>query len=121
VEVHSGLLDAAVPTLLLQPLLENALRHGIAKRPEGGLVSIHAEAEGPRLRLEVRNEGPGCTPGRLGEGIGTANTQARLEQLFGPRQRFHLLDLEGRGACARVEIPLAWTDQGERLLAKASA
>lgn len=117
VEVPPALLDTAVPTLLLQPLLENALRHGISKRPEGGLVSIHAEAEGPRLRLEVRNEGPGCAPDRLGAGIGTANTQARLEQLFGREQRFRLLDLEGHGACARMEIPLAWTDQGERLLA----
>ncbi|HET6329498.1 MAG TPA: histidine kinase [Holophagaceae bacterium] len=113
-EVDEALLDAKVPVLLLQPLVENALHHGIAARERGGRITILARAEGRRLDLEVADDGPGCAPDRLGSGIGTANTMARLEQLFGKEQRFRLA-ATSQGTCVQVKIPLQWVDQGARL------
>ncbi len=114
-EVDEALLDALVPALLLQPLVENAIRHGVGQREAGGRVEVRARREGDRLHLEVFDDGPGCAPDRLGTGIGTANTRARLQQLFGEDQRFMLADSGGQGALAQVEIPLRWADQGARL------
>lgn len=118
-EIEEDLLDAQVPALILQPLVENALQHGVAAREDGGCVAVRAEADGGRLALEVRDNGPGCAPERLGAGIGTANTRDRLRQLFGEDQSFRLGGSAATGALARVEIPLQWTEQGARLLAEA--
>ena len=120
VEVDEALLDAKVPVLLLLPLVENALRHGVASRETGGSIRVRARREGDRLCLEIRDDGPGCAPGRMGAGIGTANTQARLQQLFGEGQRFRLEHAEGAGTLAQVEIPLRWTGQGAEVFAGAA-
>jgi LytS/YehU family sensor histidine kinase len=117
--VDESLLDAKVPVLLLQPLVENALRHGVSGREAGGLIVVRAAREAGRLHLEVLDDGPGCAPARMGTGIGTANTLARLEQLFGADQRFLLGDATGGGTRARVEIPLRWTGQGAGVFAGA--
>ena len=107
-DVAAGVADARVPTLILQPLVENALRHGIARRPGPGLVHIRAAREGARLVLEVRDTGEGpppvtATPPR--EGIGLANTRARLEQLYGARAGLRLAHADGGGARAVVWLP----------------
>lgn len=117
--VDDALLDAKVPVLLLQPLVENALRHGVSGREAGGLIVVRAGREEGRLCLEVLDDGPGCAPTRMGAGIGTANTLARLQQLFGGDQRFLLGDAKGGGTRARVEIPLRWTGQGVGVFAGA--
>ncbi len=78
-------LDALVPNLLLQPLVENAIRHGIAPHARPGWIAIHAVREGSRLRIEIRDSGNGLPPDRLmalNRGVGLGNTRARLEYLY---------------------------------------
>jgi len=76
--------SVAVPSLLLQPLVENAIVHGVIGRREGGSVTVEIRRDGPRLRMEVRDDGCGADAGQLnaGEGLGLANTRGRLECLF---------------------------------------
>jgi len=100
--------EARVPYLLLQPLVENALRHGIARRPRGGLIEIRAERVEERLHLQVCDNGPGIESGKMNghrQGIGLANTQARLQQLYGDEYRFALNNRPSGGALASIELP----------------
>jgi len=108
--VEAGTGAATVPTFLLQPLVENAIRHGAARPGRVAEIDIAALRVGEQLRLEVRDNGPGVpdggSAGRNG-GVGIANTRARLVQLYGVRQRFELANAPGGqgGAIATVEIP----------------
>ena len=105
IELDEGMEDALVPGFLLQPLVENAVRHGIAPRIKGGAVDVRARREGDRLVLEVADDGPGFPDDPsvlMNRGLGLANTQARLELLYGKEG---LMKLENRaGGGARVEI-----------------
>lgn len=86
-DVAADVGDALVPLFLLQPLVENALEHGIARRPGAGRLELCAERVGTWLRISVSDDGPGFsgeTPG--GDGVGLANTRARLEELYGGAQ-----------------------------------
>lgn len=99
-------LPARVPNLILQPLVENAIKHGIAKSLGAGKITIRARTDGRILRLEIRNDGSPAANGRGGrEGIGIANTRERLEQFYGHRFRFWLRPLKKGGAAALLEIP----------------
>jgi signal transduction histidine kinase len=108
IDVAPELLEAHVPSLLLQPLVENAIRHGIAVRAAAGVLEIRARIKGERLELTVRDDGPGLPAGWDLEraGIGLGNTRARLSTLYADRHRFDLTPAEGGGTVARVEIPL---------------
>ncbi len=101
-EVAAAARAAYVPSLLLQPLVENAVRHGIARSAGAGLVRIRAEREEDRFRLEVFNSGP-ALEGRA-EGIGLRNTQERLRHLYGDQQALTLENAEG-GVRATVLLP----------------
>jgi len=106
--VDPAALDARVPSLLLQPLVENALRHGIARRAGAGLLEIRARREGDKLRLHVRDNGPGLQTDANGEmvkGVGLSNTRARLDQLYGSAHSFEIGNAEGGGALVTVTIP----------------
>ena len=108
--VNDALRDAAVPAFLLQPLVENALRHGIAKRADGGVVEISAERDGDMLVLSVRDNGPGVTmpvdPGANGgNGLGLANTRERLTTLYGARATLELRATPGEGTRTVVRLP----------------
>lgn len=98
---------ARVPTLLLQPLVENALRHGIEKNSGLGTLEIVSRRDGDRLHLEVRDTGPGLSAAKPANGVGLAVTRERLNALYGPSHEFRLEDLPGGGAVASIEIP--WT------------
>ncbi len=113
-EIDPATFDARVPNLILQPLVENALRHGIARRAGAGVVAIRARREDARLRLEVQDNGPGLTPDKreLAKGIGLSNTQARLAQLYGSEYRFEISNAAEGGVLVSVIIP--FTDREER-------
>ncbi len=104
-EVEPGTVEARVPTLLLQPLVENAIRHGVGARPGPGRVEVQARREADRLRLEVRDTGPGLAGGEPQEGVGLSNTRARLGRLYGEAYQFELAGGPGGGAVVRVVIP----------------
>ena len=98
-------LDARVPRLILQPLVENAIRHGIAPRPGPGMVEVAARRSGDALRLSVRDDGVGVTiPTK--DGIGLRNTRERLRQLYGDRQQFTLENQPTGGVLCSVDLPL---------------
>ncbi len=103
--VEPGVEEALVPNLILQPLVENAVRHGIGDAGARGRVAVHVERVGPSLRLEVIDTG-GLYAEERGSagGIGLANTRERLERLYGARHRFDLRRSED-GTSAVIEIP----------------
>jgi LytS/YehU family sensor histidine kinase len=109
-DLPPGLLQAAVPTLLLQPLVENAILHGIAPRPRPGNVWISGHEDGTRLVLEISDDGGGLPPEHR-EGIGLSNTRSRLRQLYGDQQSFELRNMPNAGVTVRVTLPLKFISQ----------
>ena len=101
-------LDAAVPNLLLQPLVENAIRHGIAQKIGGGVLEIRATRAGQELSLLVRDTGPGLSAAKLSAlntGVGLTNTRSRLEELFPDRHRFEFHEPPEGGLAVSIVIP----------------
>ncbi|RTL45311.1 MAG: sensor histidine kinase [Burkholderiales bacterium] len=96
-----------VPPLLLQPLVENAIKHGLEPHLDGGLLRVSASRPAGRLVLEVADSGAGVAhPTRLpGTGFGLTQVRQRLDQRYGPAARFDLLPQPGGGSLARIEIP----------------
>jgi two-component system LytT family sensor kinase len=108
-QVDPETLQARVPNLILQPLVENALRHGVARRARDGILRIRCSRVNGRLAMQVADNGPGAS-GEIGEGVGLSNTRERLERLFGDQHRFELSNAPGGGFEATIEIPFAsWT------------
>jgi LytS/YehU family sensor histidine kinase len=109
--VPPHLADCRVPSFILQPLVENALEHGIARRSGPGRVRIEARTEGSRLRIEILDDGPGppVQAEDLADGIGLTNTRRRLEQLYGANQRLTLDSAPGGGGRTVFEIPIGGT------------
>ena len=112
VDVDPRALDSLVPNLILQPIVENAIRHGVAPRSTPGHVEILAKQNDGTLRIEVKDNGPGLPPNqsgiqgsREGQGVGLANTRARLEQLYGTAHRFELTNGARGGLVVTLEIP----------------
>lgn len=105
--VDPSLLSAAVPEFLLQPLVENALRHGLAKRVTASRLEIAARREGDELVLTVTDDGPGPggTAAEWTEGVGLGNTRERLTALYGERARLTLEPTPEGGARATVRLP----------------
>ena len=110
-DVDPSALDTPVPNLILQPIVENALRHGVAQTRGPGRIEISAKRENGSLRIRVRDNGPGLKAitrpdDGLKEGVGLSNTRARLEQLYGASHRFELANAEGGGLLVTLEIPV---------------
>ncbi|NTX63596.1 histidine kinase [Myxococcus sp. CA051A] len=105
--IDPATLSALVPSLILQPLVENAIKHGLATRSGAGRVELRASREGARLVLEVLDDGPGLAPGwdQHDGCIGVANVRARLHQLYGEGHVFTLENRSGGGVRARLELP----------------
>jgi sensor histidine kinase YesM len=107
-EVDPAALEALVPPLVLQPLVENAIRYGIEPREIGGTVTLRALLRQDLLHLEVADDGEGFGGRpwlRAGNGVGLSNTKSRLEALYGEKHRFTLAANQPAGACVQIEIP----------------
>jgi signal transduction histidine kinase len=111
-EVDPGVLDARVPCLILQPLLENAIRHGIGPRSGPGSIAVAARRQGDQLRLSVRDDGIGMPNGDLQEGVGLRTTRARLGQLYGNDHQFTLVNQPDGGVACTLLVPLRLSANG---------
>jgi len=104
-DIAHALRAASVPELILQPLVENALRHGFGKRTESGKLLISARREGGDLLLIVQDDGAGLPTEAIQEGVGLANTRERLATLYGNRGQLELSRRDGGGAIAVIRLP----------------
>jgi two-component system LytT family sensor kinase len=110
-ELDERTLDVLVPSILLQPLIENSIKHGLEPRIHGGTITLRSRMQGESLVVEVEDDGVGITqkaPSMLereGNGIGMKNVQERLEVLYGNRARFTVVSRPGRGTLVSIEIP----------------
>src|SRR5262245_9576167 len=106
-DIAPDTLDALVPNLILQPLVENAIRHGIEPRAKPGRIELHAGLQNGMLQLQVSDNGAGL-PENLPpeEGIGLSNTRARLQQLYGEKHQFTLGTVSGGGTIVALRIPV---------------
>jgi signal transduction histidine kinase len=116
VDVDDDARDALVPFFILQPLVENALHHGVGARAGAGTIAIRARRDGPWLRLTVTDDGPGVDASpRLGggRGVGLANTRARLREMYGDRHEMELARAEPAGSRVTVAVPYRVRAEGE--------
>jgi two-component system, LytTR family, sensor kinase len=107
VDVPAELLPAQVPSLILQPMVENAVKHGIAKRVQGGAIRITASRSNRTLTLRVYNDGPGLTAGwdKSASGVGIPNVRTRLHSLYGESFELSLQNQQPGGVEASVSVP----------------
>jgi two-component system, LytTR family, sensor kinase len=108
VDVDPEALDARVPTLVLQPLVENALRHGLGEGIRAGHVGVRVAKDGDTLRCEITDNGRGIPVDGLREGLGITNTRARLRHLYGERHVLELNGIPGAGGGVRVCLTLPY-------------
>jgi two-component system LytT family sensor kinase len=110
-EIDPRTLGVLVPSILLQPLIENSIKHGLEPRINGGTVTLRSRLEGDRVRIEVADDGvgmanrPASALNRSGGGIGMKNVQERLEVLYGNEAQFSVVSNPGRGTLISIEIP----------------
>jgi len=108
-EVDDASLDSFIPSMLLQPLVENAIKHGLAPRLEGGQIYFRAHLVDGKLALEIEDNGIGIAPERLSEvyggGIGISNVNERLRLLYGDQYKMDIRSQEGQGTVIHIEIP----------------
>jgi len=114
-DVDADAHDAIVPSLVVQPLVENAMRHAISASWNAGLVRISARRDGAALSVDVTDDGPGVVAARdprpgvadlpAGAGVGLADTRARLTRLYGASSSLTLAERDGGGATASLRLP----------------
>jgi two-component system, LytTR family, sensor kinase len=124
--VDPDALDSRLPNLILQPIVENAIRHGVAPRSTPGEIEIRAKQEGNFLRIQIRDNGPGLPMNRtvdslFKKGLGLMNTQARLDRLYGAEHRFEIANSPSGGLAVTLVIPSisengAASSNGQRLI-----
>jgi len=108
-EIDENTLDRLVPSMILQPIVENSIKHGLAKKVEGGMVRLRTWLDGPRLNILVEDDGVGIPDSKLSSlfdsGIGVSNVNERLRVLFGQRYRLVIDSSLGQGTQTLIEIP----------------
>jgi two-component system, LytTR family, sensor kinase len=108
-EIDEDTLDAFVPSMLLQPIVENSIKHGLAPRLEGGQIRVETHRRDGRLFIQIDDNGIGMSPGRLAEvyggGIGISNVHERLRLLYGDQFAMDIRSQEGEGTHISIEIP----------------
>src|SRR5579883_1871915 len=120
-EIDPATLDLHVPSMILQPLIENSIKHGLEPRISGGTITIRSRLTHGKLVIEVEDDGVGITPGhshssgvlRQGTGIGMSNVRERLDVLFGDAATFDVTSRPGRGTHIVMEMPAAGYEDGE--------
>jgi two-component system LytT family sensor kinase len=108
-EVDDAALDALVPSMLLQPLVENSIKHGIQEKVDGGTIHIMGSHQDGRLRLEIRDDGMGIPAEKIGwiydDGVGLSNVKERIKMLYGDDYRFDVSSRYGHGTRIVIELP----------------
>ncbi len=106
-DLEAGALDALVPSMLLQPIVENSIRHGLAQQLHGGRIWIRARLAAGRVSLSVEDDGAGfrAKDGSARSGIGLANVRERLRVLYGPAAELHIESAAGEGAKVEILLP----------------
>jgi len=108
-QISPDTLDVVVPSMLLQPLVENSIKHGLARKVGGGRITIKTVVRDRNTIIEVHDDGLGMTEERLehalGGGIGLSNVNERLRTIYGASYQLKLTSIPGEGTCAIVEIP----------------
>jgi len=107
IEVPDNCRRAMVPHLILQPLVENAIQHGLAPRAAGGTIQITAAVQGDTLRIIVADDGVGMPAATPPEGIGLGNTRARLNSIYGDAASLDLAARPGDGTTVTMTIPFS--------------
>ena len=113
-DIDERAVEAQVPNLILQPLVENAIRYAVAPQPGPSTVEIRAVRSNGRIKLEVVDDGPGMSPVTNGSGIGLSNTRARLEKLYGRSHTFQLSPANGKGLQVTVTLPFHTASRPEK-------
>ncbi len=113
-QVDPGLESVSMPPLLVQPLVENAVLHGIEPSAAGGRIVIHAEGAGDTVRIRVTDNGVGSHPGTTERVVGIASVRERLHAIFGERGRLVLTEMPGGGASVDLRIPWMLEARGGR-------
>jgi len=108
-EIAPGLLDVVVPSMILQPLIENSIKHGLSRKVGGGRITIKVWRRDGHAVIEVHDDGLGMSEDRLerafGGGIGLSNVNERLRTIYGAHYQLKLTSVPGKGTCAQLEIP----------------
>src|SRR5246127_4394147 len=108
-EIDDETLEAFIPSMLLQPMVENCLKHGLAPKIEGGRIRLHADQRDGRLKIEIEDNGVGISEERMPhvyvEGIGLSNVRERLRVLYGTDFRLEIESRPGEGTIIRIEVP----------------
>jgi two-component system LytT family sensor kinase len=126
-EIAPETLDIIVPSMLLQPLIENSIKHGLEPRISGGTVTLRSRIDEGRLLLEIEDDGVGIEPGgpttapvsglvREGSGIGMRNVRERIQVLYGEEAQVDIVSRPGRGTRVSLRMPLATREEGDELL-----
>jgi len=108
-QISADTLDIVVPSMILQPLVENSIKHGLSRKVGEGRITITSVLREGHAIIEVHDDGLGMTEDRLqhalGEGIGLSNVNERLRTIYGANYHLKLKSVPGQGTCASVEIP----------------
>jgi two-component system LytT family sensor kinase len=126
-EISDDTLNIIVPSMLLQPLIENSIKHGLEPRISGGTVTLRSRIDEGRLLLEIEDDGVGIEPGgpttapvsglvREGSGIGMRNVRERIQVLYGDEANVDIVSRPGRGTRVSLRMPLATREEGDELL-----
>jgi LytS/YehU family sensor histidine kinase len=105
IEADPDVRAALVPIFILQPLVENAIKHGLSAHIRAGRIAVRAVREADRTIVEIVDDGPGITAGDIKDGVGLGNTRARLQEMFGSRHAFDVTNAPGGGTLVRLSLP----------------
>jgi two-component system, LytTR family, sensor kinase len=109
-QIAPATLDMLIPSMLLQPLIENSIKHGLSPKVGGGRIVIRSSRVADRALVEIEDNGLGMSEGRLNvaltDGIGLSNVDQRLRMIYGSNGRLTLTSKPGTGTVARIDIPV---------------